>query len=145
MAVPVLDLKAQYAGIRSKIDAAVHAVLESGHFVLGPNVAALEEELRGFLGVARAVTMASGTDALHLGLRAVGVTAHDLVIVPSFTFVATATAVSYIGARPVFADIQPETFNLDPVQVEACLSRRGPGPRPGGRDAGRANGSVGVS
>jgi dTDP-4-amino-4,6-dideoxygalactose transaminase len=133
MAVPVLDLKAQYAGIRGKIDAAVHAVLESGHFVLGPNVAALEEELRGFLGVARAVTMASGTDALHLGLRAVGVTAHDLVIVPSFTFVATATAVSYIGARPVFADIQPGTFNLDPVQVEACLSRRGPGPQPAGR------------
>jgi dTDP-4-amino-4,6-dideoxygalactose transaminase len=133
MAVPVLGLKAQYAGIRGKIDAAVHAVLESGHFVLGPNVAALEDELKGFLEVARAVTMASGTDALHLGLRAVGVSAHDLVIVPSFTFVATATAVSYIGARPVFADIQPETFNLDPVQVEACLSRKGPGPQPAGR------------
>jgi dTDP-4-amino-4,6-dideoxygalactose transaminase len=77
--------------------------------------------------------MASGTDALHLGLRAVGVAAHDLVIVPSFTFVATATAVSYIGARPVFADIQPDTFNLDATQVEACLSRKGPGPQPTGR------------
>jgi dTDP-4-amino-4,6-dideoxygalactose transaminase len=133
MAVPVLDLKAQYAGIRSKIEAAVHAVLESGHFVLGPNVAALEEELRGFLGVARAVTMASGTDALHLGLRAVGVTAQDLVIAPAFTFVATATAVSYIGARPVFVDVQPGTFNLDPHQVEICLARRGPGPQLTGR------------
>jgi dTDP-4-amino-4,6-dideoxygalactose transaminase len=133
MAVPGLDLKAQYTGIRSKIEAAVHAVLESGHFVLGPNVAALEEELRGFLGVARAVTMASGTDALHLGLRAVGVTAQDLVIAPAFTFVATATAVSYIGARPVFADIQSDTFNLDPHQVEICLSRRGPGPQLTGR------------
>ena len=133
MAVPVLDLKAQYAGIRSKIEAAVHAVLESGHFVLGPNVGALEAELGAFLGVARAVTMASGTDALHLGLRAVGVTAQDLVIAPAFTFVATATAVSYIGARPVFADIQPDTFNLDPHQVEICLSRKGPGPQPTGR------------
>jgi UDP-N-acetyl-3-dehydro-alpha-D-glucosamine 3-aminotranferase len=131
MAVPVLNLKAQYAGIRDRIDEAVRAVLESGHFVLGPNVAALEEELGAFLGVAKAVTMASGTDALHLGLRAVGVEAGDLALVPAFSFVATATAVSYIGARPVFADIEPRTFNLDPHAAADCLA--GKGPRPHGR------------
>jgi dTDP-4-amino-4,6-dideoxygalactose transaminase len=127
MAVPVLNLKAQYAGIRSRIDAAVRSVLESGHFVLGPNVAALEEELGSFLGVARAVTMASGTDALHLALRALGVRAGDFVIVPAFTFVATATAVSYVGAQPVFADIEPGTFNLDPTHVNDCVEGKGPG------------------
>jgi dTDP-4-amino-4,6-dideoxygalactose transaminase len=133
MAVPVLNLKAQYAGIRSRIDAAVHAVLESGHFVLGPNVAALEGELGRFLGVARAVTMASGTDALHLGLRALGVGAGDLVLIPAFTFVATATAVSYIDARPVFVDIEPKTFNLDPDRVRDYLAKDAPGPRPEGQ------------
>ncbi len=128
MAVPVLNLKAQYAGIRNRIDAAVQSVLESGHFVLGPNVAALEEELGAFLGVAKAVTMASGTDALHLGRRALGVGVGDLVLVPAFTFVATATAVSYIGARPVFVDIESDTFNLDSKRVAECLMGKGPGP-----------------
>ena len=136
MAVPVLNLKAQYAEIRDRIDAAVHQVLESGQFVLGPNVSALEEELARFLGVARAVTLASGTDALHLALRAVGVGPQDFVLTSSFTFVASATAVSYIGARPVFVDIQPDTFNLDPDRVAEYLAGRGPGPHP--RDRVRA-------
>jgi dTDP-4-amino-4,6-dideoxygalactose transaminase len=126
MAVPVLNLTAQYAGIRGKIDAAVQSVLESGQFILGPNVAALEEELEAFLGVTKAVTMASGTDALHLGLRALDVRAEDRVLIPAFSFVATATAVSYIGARPVFVDIEPETFNLDPKRVAECLMGEGP-------------------
>jgi dTDP-4-amino-4,6-dideoxygalactose transaminase len=127
VAVPVLDLKAQYEAIRDRVDSAIHQVLESGQFILGPNVSALEEELARFLGVARAVTMASGTDALHLALRALGVSPGDLVLAPTFTFVATATAVSYIGARPVFADIQPATFNLDPDRVAEYLAGRGPG------------------
>jgi len=133
MAVPVLNLKAQYASIRTGIDEAVRTVLESGHFVLGPNVAALEEELGAFLGVAKAVSMASGTDALHLGLRALGVGAGDRVLTPAFTFVATATAVSYIGARPIFADIEPGTFNLDPHRAAECLAGKGPGPHIAGR------------
>ena len=124
MAVPVLNLKAQYAAIRSRIDDAVRTVLESGHFVLGPNVAALEEELAAFLGVAKAVTMASGTDALHLSLRALGVGAGDHVLIPAFTFVATATAVSYVGARPVFVDIEPDAFNLDSKRVAEHLTGR---------------------
>jgi dTDP-4-amino-4,6-dideoxygalactose transaminase len=127
MAVPILNLQAQYASIRREIDAAVHAVLESGHFVLGPNVVALEKELAAYLRVNRAITMASGTDALHLGLRALGVGAGDLVLVPPFTFVATATAVSYIGARPVFADIEPDTFTLDPARVDEYLASEGRG------------------
>ena len=130
MAVPVLNLKAQYAEIRDRIDAAVHQVLESGQFVLGPNVSALEEELARFLGVARAVTLASGTDALHLALRAVGVGPQDFVLTSSFTFVASATTASYIGARPVFVDIRPDTFNLDPDRVAEYLAGRGPGPHP---------------
>jgi len=133
MAVPVLNLKAQYAGIRSRIDEAVRTVLESGHFVLGPNVAALEEELGAFLGVTKAVTMASGTDALHLSLRALGVGPGDLVLIPAFTFVATATAVSYVGARPVFVDIEAKTFNVDPDRVRDYLAEKAPGPRPDGR------------
>jgi dTDP-4-amino-4,6-dideoxygalactose transaminase len=133
MAVPILDLKAQYAQLQAQIDDAVRAVLESGHFVLGPNVAALEQELQRLLKVERAVTMASGTDALHLGLRVCGVEAGDLVLTSPFTFVATTTSVSYIGARPAFADIQPGTFNLDPERAAAWLLGKGPGPRPTGR------------
>lgn len=133
MIVPALNLKAQYAGIRGQIDAAVRAVLESGHFVLGPNVAALEAELASFLGVTKAVTLASGTDALHLGLRALGVREGDLVLAPAFTFVATATAVSYIGARPVFADIRRDTFNLDPDRAGECLAGKGPKSSAAGR------------
>ena len=133
MAVPVLDLKAQYQRIRQAIDDAVRGVLESGLFVLGPNVRALEEELASFLGVARAIALASGTDALHLTIHALGIGAGDLVLTSPFTFVATATAISYTGARPVFADIHPATFTLDPDRAAEYLAGTGPGPRPEGR------------
>lgn len=133
MGVPILNLQAQYADLRDEIDAAVRSVLESGHFVLGPNVVALEAELASFLHVARAISMASGTDALHLGLRALGVGAGDAVLVPPFTFVATATAVSYVGARPVFADIEPDTFTLDAARVREQVVGQGPGPHGAGR------------
>jgi dTDP-4-amino-4,6-dideoxygalactose transaminase len=122
VAVPVLNLKAQYLQLRQAIDQAVREVLESGQFVLGPNVRALEEELATYLGVARAVTLASGTDALHLAIRALGIGAGDLVLTSPFTFVATATAISYTGARPLFADIHPATFNLDPDRVAESLA-----------------------
>ncbi len=133
MAVPVLNLRAQYQRFRQAIDDAIRGVLESGQFVLGPNVRALEEELAVFLGVARAVTLASGTDALHLAIRACGIGPGDLVLTSPFTFVATATAISYTGARPVFADIHPGTFTLDPDRAAECLAGRGPGPKPDGR------------
>lgn len=133
MAVPVLDLKAQYQRLRQAIDSAVRGVLESGQFVLGPNIRSLEEELAAFLGVSRTITLASGTDALHLAIRALGIGEGDLVLTSPFTFVATATAISYSGAQPVFADIHPGTFALHPDQVAAYLAGRGVGPRPRGR------------
>ncbi len=133
MAVPVLDLKAQYQRIRQAIDDALQSVLESGQFVLGPNVRALEQDLATFLGVARAITLASGTDALHLAIRALGIGAGDFVLTSPFTFVATATAISYTGARPVFADIHPGTFALHPDRAADYLAGMGPGPKPEGR------------
>jgi len=133
VAVSVLDLKAQYQGIQQAIDSAVRSVLASGQFVLGPNVKALEEELAAFLGVTRAITLASGTDALHLAIRALGIGGGDLVLTSPFTFVATATAISYTGARPVFADIHPETFALHPDRAAEYLAGRGVGPKPQGR------------
>ena len=133
MIVPPLDLKTQYQRLRQAIDDAVRGVLESGQFVLGPNVRALEEELEAFLGVRQAVALASGTDALHLAIRACGIGAGATVLTSPFTFVATATAISYTGARPVFADIHPETFNLDPDRVAEYLAGKGAGPRPEGR------------
>ncbi len=133
MVVPPLDLKTQYQRLRQAIDDAVREVLESGQFVLGPNVRALEEELATFLGVRQAVALASGTDALHLAIRACGIGAGAYVLTSPFTFVATATAISYTGARPVFADIHPGTFNLDPERAAEVLAGRGAGPRPEGR------------
>jgi dTDP-4-amino-4,6-dideoxygalactose transaminase len=133
MPIPVLDLKTQYQRLRQAIDDAIRGVLESGHFVLGPNVGALEEELATFLGVREAIALASGTDALHLAIRACRIGAGAYVLTSPFTFVATATAISYTGARPVFADIHPGTFNLDPERVAEYLAGKGPGPRPEGR------------
>ncbi len=133
MTVPVLDLKAQYQCIQQAIDDAIRSVLASGQFVLGPNVRALEEELATSLGVTRAITLASGTDALHLAIRALGIGAGDFVLTSPFTFVATATAISYTGARPVFADIHPETFALHPDRTAEYLAGKGVGPKPEGR------------
>ncbi len=133
MAISPLDLTTQYRRIRQAIDEAIQGVLESGQFVLGPNVRALEEELAAFLGVGRAVGLASGTDALHLAIRACGIGPGDFVLTSPFTFVATATAISYAGARPVFADIHPGTFTLDPDRAAEYLAGRGPGPKPDGR------------
>jgi UDP-N-acetyl-3-dehydro-alpha-D-glucosamine 3-aminotranferase len=126
MPVPVLDLKTQYRRICREIEEAVRGVLESGHFILGPNVTALETEMASFFGVARATTLASGTDALHLAVRACGIGPGDAVLTSPFTFVATATAISYTGARPIFADIQAGSFNLDPDRVAGVLAGSGP-------------------
>ncbi len=133
MGVPPLDLKAQYQRLRQAIDDALRGVLERGQFVLGPNVRSLEEELATFLQVRQAIALASGTDALHLAIRACGIGGGASVLTSPFTFVATATAISYTGARPVFADIHPGTFNLDPERAAEVLAGRGAGPPPEGR------------
>src|SRR5216683_7234366 len=111
--VPQLDLAAQYAAIGGEIRAAVEGVMASQQFVLGRQGAALEEKIAKLSGVAHGVGVASGTDALSLALRACGVQAGDEVLLPPFTFVATGSAVSALGAKPVFADIRPDTYNID--------------------------------
>ncbi len=122
--IPFLDLKAQYLSIKNDIDHAVARVLESSHFVLGPEVAAFEEEFARFSGARYGVAVNSGTSALHLALLAAGVGPGDEVITVPFTFVATAQAIRYIGATPVFVDIDPRTFTMDPALVEAAITPR---------------------
>jgi len=124
MNIPMVDLKQQYQAIKQDIDQALAQVLDSTHFILGPNVQAFEQEAAAYLGVKHAIACASGTDALHLALRAAGLGAGDEVITPAFTFIATAEAISYVGATPVFVDIDPCTFNLDPALVEAAITPR---------------------
>jgi len=122
--VPQLDLSAQYAVVGSEIRSAVERVIASQQFVLGPEGAALEEEIARLCGVAHGVGLASGTDALILALRACGVQAGDEVLLPPFTFVATGSAVSALGAKPVFVDIRPNTYNIDPSEFERRVTPR---------------------
>jgi dTDP-4-amino-4,6-dideoxygalactose transaminase len=124
MSIPMVDLKTQLAGIRAEIEAAIRSVLDSTQFILGPSVQALEKETAAYLGVKHAIGVASGTDALHLALRAAGIGAGDEVITTPFTFIATAEAISYLGAKPVFVDIDPDTFNIDVRRIEAAITPR---------------------
>ena len=121
---PFLDLKAQFEPIRDEVLAAVRRVMEGQRFILGPEVEAFEEEIAAYIGTRAAVGCASGSDALLLALMVLGIGPGDEVITSPFTFVATAGVVARLGARPVFADIQPDTFNLDPAQVEAVSTSR---------------------
>jgi dTDP-4-amino-4,6-dideoxygalactose transaminase len=115
--VPQLDLAMQYAAIGAEIRTAVERVMASQQFVLGREGTALEDEIAKLCGVAHGVGLASGTDALILALRACGVKAGDEVLLPPFTFVATGSAVSALGAKPVFVDIRPDTYNMDPAEL----------------------------
>jgi dTDP-4-amino-4,6-dideoxygalactose transaminase len=122
--VPQLDLSAQYATIGAEIRTAIDRVLSSQQFILGSEGAALEQEIAAHCGVAHGVGVASGTDALILALRACAVQPGDEVLLPPFTFVATGSAVSALGAKPVFADIRPETYNLDPGELDHRVTPR---------------------
>ena len=122
--IPMLDLRAQFETIASEIRAAIDEILTAQQFVLGPQGAAFEQEIAQACGVRYAIGVGSGTEALELGLHACGVGAGDEVIVPAFTFIATGSAVSALGARPVFADIEHGTFNLDPDQLEIRITPR---------------------
>jgi len=124
MTVPLLDLRAQYHSIRAEIDAAIAAVVESQRFILGPVVERFEAEAAEYLGVPHAVACASGTDALLLVLKALELEPGDEVIVPAFTFFASAGAIWNAGLRPVFADIDPATFNVDPASVRSVITDR---------------------
>jgi dTDP-4-amino-4,6-dideoxygalactose transaminase len=124
VAIPLTDVRAQYAPLLGELKGKIAEVLGSGRFVLGPEVAAFEEEAARFLGAGHAVGVANGTDALVLVLDALGVGPGDEVICPAFTFYATAESVARRGATPVFADIDPLTLNLDPADVAAKLTGR---------------------
>jgi dTDP-4-amino-4,6-dideoxygalactose transaminase len=122
--IPVLDLGKQYEGIRTEMEEAVQGVLESGYYILGPNVKALEQEIAAYCNCGFGVGVASGTDALRLTLEALAIGPGDEVVTTPFTFVATANTISRSGATPVFADIDPQTFNLDPILVERAITER---------------------
>jgi dTDP-4-amino-4,6-dideoxygalactose transaminase len=122
--VPLVDVRAQYARLIPEILERVQAVLESGTFILGPNVRAFEEEAAAYLGVQETVGVANGTDALVLVLDALEIGAGDEVVCPSFTFYATAEAIVRAGATPVFADIDPVTLNIDPEDMAAKVTER---------------------
>ena len=119
-----LDLPAEYHELKPEIDEAVARVLDSGQFVGGPEVAALEEEFAAYCSARYGVAVNSGTSALHLALLAAGIQPGDEVITVPFTFYATVAAIGYVGATPVYVDIDPATFNIDPAKVEAAITAR---------------------
>ena len=116
------DLKAQQARIKDKIDAGIQRVLAHGQYILGPEVADLEEKLAAFVGAKHCITCANGTDALQIAQMAVGVAHGDEVITPGVTYIATAETVAVLGAKPVYVDIDPRTYNIDPALLEAAIT-----------------------
>lgn len=124
MAVPLFDTATPLEPLRPEIDAAIARVLDEKRFILGPNVAAFEEEFAAWCGASHGIGVANGTDALTIALRAMGVGPGDEVVVPSFTFYASAEAIPPTGARPVFCDVDPETMCVTPQTVEAALTAR---------------------
>ena len=122
MKVPILDLAAELAEVGAEVRAALERVLVSGHFILGPEGAALEKEIAALVGVPHAVACNSGTDALHLALRAAGIGPGDEVVTPAFTFIATAEAIAYVHATPAFCDVEGGTFNMSAATLERALT-----------------------
>ena len=118
----MVDLRTQYHALKQEIDAALAQVLDQTAFIFGPNVHALEDELASYLSIDHAISCASGTDALHLALRALEIKPGDEIIVPAFTFAASAEAVRYVGATPVFIDIDPVTLNLDTSLIQSKIT-----------------------
>jgi len=124
MKVPLLDLVAQYREIKPEIDDAIQRVLDSGHFILGPEVSALEKEVADYLNVSAGIGVASGTDALLLALRALNIGAGDEVILPAYSFFATVGAILHAGAIPVFVDVDEKTYCIDVAQIRAKISEK---------------------
>jgi dTDP-4-amino-4,6-dideoxygalactose transaminase len=120
--IPVVDLKIQYQRYKPEIDAAMQEVAAAARYIMGPSVKALEPEIAAYCECAHGVGVGNGTDALHLALRALRIGPGDEVITTPFTFVATTEAIGIVGAKPVFVDIDPETFNIDPSKIEAAIT-----------------------
>ena len=119
-----IDLKSQYQRLKPQIDAAIQRVLDHGQFILGPEVAELEEKLVAYTGAKYCISVANGTDALQIALMALGVGPGDEVITPGFTYIATAETVALLGAKPVYVDVDARTYNLDPALLEASITPR---------------------
>lgn len=122
--IPVLDLSPEIEALWDDLNAAIQSVLKSGQFIMGPEVKAFEREVAAYLGVKHAIGVNSGTDALVIGLRALGIGPGDEVVTTPFTFFATAEAISTVGAKPVFADIDDASFNLNPGKIEAAITAK---------------------
>src|SRR5580692_6985773 len=119
-----IDLKAQYSKLKGEIDSRIHTVLDHGQYILGPEVAELEGRLAARTGARHCIGCASGTDALLLAMMALGIGRGDEVITAPFTFFATGEMIALLGATPVFVDIDPETYNIDPSKIEAAITPR---------------------
>ena len=124
MKIEFCDLKSQYLRLKADIDAGIQRVLNHGQYILGPEVAELEEKLAAYIGAKYCITVANGTDALQIAQMALGVGPGDEVITPGFTYIATAETVALLGAKPVYVDIDPRTYNLDPTLLEAAITPR---------------------
>lgn len=122
--IPMVDLQGEVAALWQELEPAIHRVLRSGHFILGPEVEAFEAEFAEYLGVEHAIGVNSGSDALVIALQSLGISRGDEVITSPFTFVATGSAILRVGATPVFADVEPDTYNLDVSDVKAKLTGR---------------------
>ena len=122
--IPLVDLTAQYHSIKEEIDSAVLSTLESGHFILGPAVTKFEESIAAYLGMDFGIGLASGTDALVLALRALNIGAGDEVIIPAYTFFATAGTVMSVGAKPVFVDVDPQSYQIDVRKIKSAVTSK---------------------
>lgn len=120
--IEFIDLKAQQALIKDRIDAGIQRVMAHGQYILGPEVAELEEKLASFVGAKYCISVANGTDALQIAQMALGIGPGDEVITPGFTYIATAETVALLGAKPVYVDVDPRTYNLDPGKLEAAIT-----------------------
>lgn len=118
------DLKAQYRALKADIDARIQRVLDHGQYILGPEVAELEERLADYTGTSHCISVANGTDALQIALMALGIGAGDEVITPGFSYIATAETVALMGARPIYVDIKEDSYNIDPALIEASITKR---------------------
>ncbi len=119
-----IDLKTQYRQLKPAIDRRIQTVLDHGAYIMGPEVAELEAELAAYVGARHCIALASGTDALLIAMMAIGISAGDEIITTPFTFIATGEMIALIGAKPVFVDIDPKTYNLDPALLEAAITPR---------------------
>lgn len=119
-----IDLKSQYQRLKKDIDAGIQRVLDHGQYILGPEVAELEEKLAAYVGAKYCISVANGTDALQIAEMAFGIGPGDEVITPGFTYIATAETVALLGAKPVYVDIDPRTYNVDPALIEAAITAR---------------------